>query len=574
MIIVKKLIAILLVLALLLTACGLSGGNSPQPASPQPETAPQPEASAQPETTQQETLKMSPEILAVFSCPASQIITGENNTKELADTVIYLYNDLSYVQYVDHDDRYEVYSEGSFEMSFDWLEWLRSGWEKLAPHILTLNVRQMHDEDHGMKFVDTVYDVNLDDLMNFCLYPDNIRTDRKLVAAFMQVDKQKLVKQDGTEEYLPTIWFYYDDGTFQQYAVLGGKEQVLFSSGEYSVTNDDFRNESVLTIHRTKKYQDGKGLADYDSTHDYLIGELGFIRIYPVFSAGEAATVLTGEINKIAFDALVAGGPVADDSLIAASKWASAVKERGVLRVGTTVSSKLFSSQDDNDSGVYGFDAGLYQMLARYIFGDPSKISIVHVTSPLVSDRTREGVLLNDLADAVFSTYSILPEREEIISFAGPYFATRQAILVRSGDTRINGYEDLAGKKVAVQYGTSVIPVMEEYAPDAIREELNGDKECLEALLKGKVDAYVCDFTILASANIDHPGVFEIRGELFGPDDNYGVGLPKDSDGVAFINEFLRTIEKDGTWAELWKICFGDRIGGAEKVPEPPVIPE
>ena len=179
----------------------------------------------------------------------------------------------------------------------------------------------------------------------------------------------------------------------------------------------------------------------------------------------------------------------------------------------------LFSIQADDDSGIYGFDAGLYQLLARYIFGDSSKISIVHVTSPLVSDRTREGVLLDDRADAVFSTYSILPEREEIISFAGPYFVTRQSVLVGAGNTQISGYEDLAGKKVAVQYGTSVIPVMKEYAPEAILVELNGDDECLEALANGKVDAYVSDFTILASANIEHPGVFEIRGEPFGPNE-------------------------------------------------------
>ena len=68
--------------------------------------------------------------------------------------------------------------------------------------------------------------------------------------------------------------------------------------------------------------------------------------------------------------------------------------------------------------------------------------------------------------------------------------------------------------------------------------------------------APVSDFTLLASANIEHPGVFEIRGELFGPEDNYSVGLPKDSDGVAFINEFLRTIEADGTWAAMDEPVF------------------
>ena len=96
----------------------------------------------------------------------------------------------------------------------------------------------------------------------------------------MQMDKQKLVKTDGTEEYLPTIWLYYDDGTFEQYAVIDGVNDILFSRGDYSVTSDSFANDYVLTIHRTQKYQDGTGLTDYDSTHDYVLGELGFIRIY------------------------------------------------------------------------------------------------------------------------------------------------------------------------------------------------------------------------------------------------------------------------------------------------------
>ena len=97
----------------------------------------------------------------------------------------------------------------------------------------------------------------------------------------MQVDKQKLVKADGSEEYLPTMWFYYDNGTFEQYALIDGHDDVLFSSGDYSITDPSFADASVLTLHRTQKYQDGYGLSDYDSTHDYVIDELGFIRIFP-----------------------------------------------------------------------------------------------------------------------------------------------------------------------------------------------------------------------------------------------------------------------------------------------------
>ena len=107
-------------------------------------------------------------------------------------------------------------------------------------------------------------------------------SDKDIVAAFMQVDKQKLVKRDGTETVLTTMWFYYEDGTFQQFALSEGGEDILFSEGTYSVSNGSFVDkDSVLTIHRTKKYQDGEGLAPYDSTHDYVIGDLEFLRVYP-----------------------------------------------------------------------------------------------------------------------------------------------------------------------------------------------------------------------------------------------------------------------------------------------------
>ena len=65
------------------------------------------------------------------------------------------------------------------------------------------------------------------------------------------------------------------------FALVDSENNVLFSSGDYSTTDGFVSNESVLTIHRTKKYQDGKGLADYESEHDYVIDDLEFIRVYP-----------------------------------------------------------------------------------------------------------------------------------------------------------------------------------------------------------------------------------------------------------------------------------------------------
>lgn len=273
-------------------------------------------------------------------------------------------------------------------------------------------------------------------------------------------------------------------------------------------------------------------------------------------------------IDKEAFDALVASGPVADDDTVAASQWASKVKAAGKLRVGTTAQSFLFSLLDEEDGHYRGFDAGLYQLLANYIFGDPNAWEFTQVTS-----STREDVLISDQVDAVFATYSILPSRQEVISFAGPYFTSKQGILIAAGNEAIKGLDDLAGKVVATQQGSSGPAILAEYAPEAIVQEEIDDETARQDVEVGRADAYVTDYTLILGSIVRNPGKYAVAG-IFGQDDNYGIGLPKDSDGVAFVNDFLKQIEEAGLWTQLWQISLGDRTGGAETAPEPPVIGE
>lgn len=291
-------------------------------------------------------------------------------------------------------------------------------------------------------------------------------------------------------------------------------------------------------------------------------------------AVGAAATVYAAEevegvaIDKEAFDELIASGVIAEDADIEANSWASAVKEAGVLRVGGTRTSFLFSQLDETDDGIRGFDAGLYQLLARYILGDETKFELTQVDS-----STRESVLQSDQVDAVFATYSITDARKEVISFAGPYYTSKQAVLVKAGNTEITGVDSLAGKNVATQSGSTGPDILAEYAPEATVQEFADDIAARTALEQGRVDAYVTDYTLLLNAIVKNPDTYEIAGDVFGPEDNYGIGLPLDSDGVEFVNGFLETIEENGTWAELWKISLGDRTG-IETAPEAPAIGE
>ena len=301
-------------------------------------------------------------------------------------------------------------------------------------------------------------------------------------------------------------------------------------------------------------------------SYKLLFVVLAFVLLVSAFVSVSAQDLEAVAIDKGAFDTLLASGPVASDEAIAASSWASAVKEAGILRVGGTRTSFLFSQLDETDNGIRGFDAGLYQLLARYILGDESKYELTQVTS-----STRESVLTSGQVDAVFATYSITPSRQEVISFAGPYYTSQQAILVKNGNAEIKGIDDLADKIVATQAGSTGPSILEEYAPDAIVQEFEDDIQARTAVEQGRADAYVTDYTLILNSIVKNPGAYAIAGDVFGPIDPYGIGLPKDSDGVAFVNDFLKLIEEDGTWTQLWLISLGARTG-IETAPEAPAI--
>ena len=273
----------------------------------------------------------------------------------------------------------------------------------------------------------------------------------------------------------------------------------------------------------------------------------------------------SSEIDAEAFDGLILNTPLADDAEVEANEWAKRVREAGVLRVGGVETSTLFSQLNEVDGRHRGFDAGLFQMLAFYLLGDAKAYDLT-----LVQSSTRESVLQNDTVDAVFATYTINDERKKLISFAGPYYVGHQGILVKEGNEDINSVDDLAGKIVGVQEGSNGRAVVEEYAPQAEIQELGTDEELRRALEQGRIDAYVVDATLHMGSIISNPGKYRLAAE-FGPEDPLGIGLPLDSDGVDFVNGFLKKIEDEGMWEALYMICLGDRIG-VETAPEPPAI--
>lgn len=282
---------------------------------------------------------------------------------------------------------------------------------------------------------------------------------------------------------------------------------------------------------------------------------------------GRAVSSSSASAGAVDYNTVINSGPVAADDVVASSAWASAVKEAGVLKTGGTKTAPVFSLEDATTGEVSGFDTAIGQVLARYIIGGSDDARTLLDITQVTSD-TRETVLGNGSVQAVIATYTITPERAKKIDFAGPYYSSGQAVLVRADESKITGVSDLAGVKVAVQSGSSSITALQKAAPQAEQTPFNDHNTCLSALETKQVDAYVVDESLLLSA-MQGSEAFKIVGEPF-TQDPYGIGLPQGSDAKAFVNAFLKEIYDDGTWEKIWKATIGVITGG--DAPKPPVI--
>ena len=154
---------------------------------------------------------------------------------------------------------------------------------------------------------------------------------------------------------------------------------------------------------------------------------------------------------------------MADDAAVQASPWATKIKDAGTLRMGGSDAGPLFSMKDPATGKLTGFDAGLAQLLSHYITGKsdgPIALTISTVD-------TRETLVQNGTVDVVVATYSITPERAKKVAFAGPYYRSGDAVMIKTDTTGIKSVKDLDGKRVATQQGSTAADRITQVAPGA-----------------------------------------------------------------------------------------------------------
>jgi basic membrane protein A len=222
----------------------------------------------------------------------------------------------------------------------------------------------------------------------------------------------------------------------------------------------------------------------------------------------------------------------------------------GVVKIGMNAEYPPFEFVDEAGN-IVGFDPDLVAEIARR----------AGFEYELVNTRW-DGIFVALAAgefDMVASAATITAEREEIVDFSNPYFYANQRIAVLEARAEeIQGIEDLAGLRVAVQAGTTGDIFASENIPGV--EMLRYDEITLafQALAAGDADAIVNDGPTSADIIAKNP---ELGVVLVGPplsEEYYGIAVQPDRPELLdAVNKALAEIIADGTYQELFLKWFG-----------------
>jgi ABC-type amino acid transport substrate-binding protein len=228
-----------------------------------------------------------------------------------------------------------------------------------------------------------------------------------------------------------------------------------------------------------------------------------------------------------------------DDSL-------AAIKARGKLIAGVKFDTPPFGFLDEKNEPV-GFDIDLVRAIGRHI-GVP--VELVAVTSP-----TRIPMLASGNVDLVAASMTRTPERAQAIDFSITYYTGGQSLLVPVL-SKIGGAQDLAGKPVAVQQGTTLEKNLATAAPKAEIVAFKDYNSAWLALRQGRVDALTGSLNILQGFAKDNRD-FKIAGSPFSVEP-FGIGVRKGAHSLLdAVNATIRDLWTSGAYTELYRKWFG-----------------
>ncbi len=242
------------------------------------------------------------------------------------------------------------------------------------------------------------------------------------------------------------------------------------------------------------------------------------------------------------------------------------VKARGELVAATEMQ---FPPFDISDNGTYkGIDRELVDAVGANL-GVKVKYLDLPWTSVLPGLEAKKF-------DICIAPVTITKERMKHYLFTVPIADATAALMKRANDSSVSKPEDLAGKTVGGQKGTSQLAQIKEYGaklpkPIEVKEYVDNNQSYAD-LAAGRIDASVNSMPNLAYVAAQRSDTFALVLPAFGQPTYFSwVGRLEDKTLIDAINEAIVKTETDGTMAKIQKTWLGQAIDLPKTVPEPSI---
>jgi len=155
--------------------------------------------------------------------------------------------------------------------------------------------------------------------------------------------------------------------------------------------------------------------------------------------------------------------------------------------------------------------------------------------------------------DAVMSSVTITDERKQTMDFSLPYINAGQILVVRQELQGVDKLDQLKGKNVGAQIGTTGAFEVEKVAGVTLKtyDEIG---LAFEDLANGRIEAVVCDTPVAAQfalQNENYKGKLKIVGQPF-TEEYYGVAVKKGNSKVLeTINRGLEKVLNTETYKQI-----------------------
>jgi glutamate transport system substrate-binding protein len=216
----------------------------------------------------------------------------------------------------------------------------------------------------------------------------------------------------------------------------------------------------------------------------------------------------------------------------------------GQIIIGVKADQPGLGYFDPSTNTYSGFDILIAQLVAAGLGFTTSQIQFTPIAS-----QDRETELENQTVDLVVASYSYNADRAKLVSFAGPYFTTPEALLVARGNNTIKSLDSITSStNVCVVSNSSQVGSVQLQHP-VIK---NTYGECVSALKSGEADVIYTDYALLLGYEKQDSSDLRLIDTYHGTQ-YYGIGLPLgDTLLQQTVDGLLKTAISNGTWRAIF----------------------